>query len=361
MEKLYLELRDHEWPESRIDHDRQIARAVVYDDDGNLYFVRAVRSDDFGPATLIETSGGGIEPGETPADAIRRELKEELGVEAEITRELGVVSDYYNLIHRHNVNHYFLCRAVSFGHKALTRDERETFHLSTMKLTAEEALGEYRRHAVTPLGRLICQRELPILQAAIQDPLYRERLGACRKSRRASVFPVSLSDRYHVRSLNDDDADAILSLSRTNPLFFEYNAGPVTRESVLEDLRILPPGKTALEKHYLGFFLKSSLVAVLDLIEDYPTPGCAYVGLFMVDAAFQGRGIGSGIVSELAQNLPRFGFSEAQLAINKGNAQAEHFWSKNGFAVFEEASREDGILLKARRTFREEETEASTV
>ena len=34
-------------------------------------------------------------------------LKEELGVEIEIISKIGVVSDYYNLIHRHNINNYF--------------------------------------------------------------------------------------------------------------------------------------------------------------------------------------------------------------------------------------------------------------
>ena len=38
--------------------------------------------------------------------------------------KIGVVSDYYNLIHRHNINNYFLCKVESFGEKELTEDER---------------------------------------------------------------------------------------------------------------------------------------------------------------------------------------------------------------------------------------------
>ena len=40
----------------------------------------------------------------------KRELKEELGADVEVVCKIGVVSDYYNLIHRHNINNYFLCR-----------------------------------------------------------------------------------------------------------------------------------------------------------------------------------------------------------------------------------------------------------
>ena len=167
MEKeIMLELVDSEWPLEYIDHDRVIARAIVYDDEGYFYFVRAERDDLFGKATLIETSGGGVECGEELNDAILRELREELGANAEIICKLGVVSDYYNLIHRHNINNFFLCRALSFGEKNLMQDEIEYFHLSTLKMTYDEAVAEYERCASTKLGRVIANRDLPILKMA---------------------------------------------------------------------------------------------------------------------------------------------------------------------------------------------------
>lgn len=166
MNELYLELKDNEWPFTYTDHDRQIARAIVFDDEGWLYFTRATRDDHFGKATLIETSGGGVERGEDLLSAIHRELREELGAEVEVVAKIGVVSDYYNLIHRHNVNHYFLCRATSFGEKHLMPDEIERFHLSTLRLTFDEAEAEYERRACTPIGRLIADRELPVLKRA---------------------------------------------------------------------------------------------------------------------------------------------------------------------------------------------------
>ena len=165
-EELRLELEDREWPLTYTDHDRQIVRAIVFDDEGWFYFVRAHRDDDFGKATLIETSGGGVETGEDLLSAIRRELGEELGARVEVLCKIGVVSDYYNLIHRHNVNHYYLCRALSFGEKHLMPDEISDFHLSTLRLTADEAETEYRRRACTPIGRLIAARELPVLRRA---------------------------------------------------------------------------------------------------------------------------------------------------------------------------------------------------
>ena len=165
-EELYLELADAEWPFEYTDHDRQIVRAIVFDSEGFLYFVRAERNDAFGRATLIETSGGGVEPGEELESAVRRELKEELGAEVEVVSKIGVVSDYYNLIHRHNINNYYLCRALSFGERHLMPDEIEDFHLSTLRLSFSEAVAEYEKRACTPIGRLIANRELPVLRRA---------------------------------------------------------------------------------------------------------------------------------------------------------------------------------------------------
>lgn len=166
MPELNLELQDTQWPKTTIDHDRQIVRAIVVDNQQNYYFVKVQRDDDFGKGTFIETSGGGVEAGEDLTTALKRELKEELGANVDILCKISVVSDYYNLIHRHNVNNYFLCKIVSVGEKHLTQAEIEDFHLSTLKLTYEEAVDAYEKQTNTKLGRLITNRELPVLKQA---------------------------------------------------------------------------------------------------------------------------------------------------------------------------------------------------
>ena len=97
---------------------------------------------------------------------MKRELKEELGANVNILCKIGTVSDYYNLIHRHNINNYFLCKINSFGEKHLTQAEIDDFHLSTLKLTYEEAVAAYGKQIDTKLGQLITNRELPILKHA---------------------------------------------------------------------------------------------------------------------------------------------------------------------------------------------------
>ena len=42
--QIKIELQDKEWKFDYIDHDRNIARAIVYDEKGQFYFVRAERN-----------------------------------------------------------------------------------------------------------------------------------------------------------------------------------------------------------------------------------------------------------------------------------------------------------------------------
>ena len=104
---------------------------------------------------------------------------------------------------------------------------------------------------------------------------------------------LDFSQKYAVWPLTAGDVDKILALCAENEQFYRYHPPLATRESVLEDLSALPPGKNAADKHYLGFFDGKTLVAVLDLILDYPQEGTAYLGFFMTKKATQGRGIGA--------------------------------------------------------------------
>ena len=49
--------------------------------------------------------------------------------------------------------------------------------------------------------------------------------------------------------------DDILRLSESNPMFYEYCPPFVTRESILNDMKALPQGKTDAEKYYIGLRL----------------------------------------------------------------------------------------------------------
>ena len=48
----------------------------------------------------------------------------------------------------------------------MTEQEIEDFHMTTLRLSYEEALQEYEACRISKLGRLIANREVPVLRRA---------------------------------------------------------------------------------------------------------------------------------------------------------------------------------------------------
>lgn len=139
-----------------------------------------------------------------------------------------------------------------------------------------------------------------------------------------------LSSSYRIRELNNNDLDIIFNLCKENNLYYKYCPPKVSKESILEDLKALPPNKTLNDKYYLGYFKDDELICVLDLIDAYPNKDTLWIGFFMMNVNYQNKNIGTNIVSELCLNVKER-YKYIMLAWVKGNKQSESFWIKNGF------------------------------
>ena len=154
-----------------------------------------------------------------------------------------------------------------------------------------------------------------------------------------------ISSNYVIRKLNDSDSDSIVELCKDNMQFYKYCELKPTKEQILHDLHITPPGIDISSKYYIGFYQKDVLVAVMDLIDGYPKQDFAFIGFFMMNKDFQGKKIGTAIISELITYLTVIGKTAIRLAINKDNPQSNHFWKKNGFVVISEVDRNGWTIL----------------
>ena len=139
-----------------------------------------------------------------------------------------------------------------------------------------------------------------------------------------------LSGIYEVKAAREEDVPDILRLCMGNPVYYRYCPPQVSEENIREDMVKLPPNKGREDKLYLCLWDKEKLVAVMDLILKYPDGETAFIGFFMMDKDYQGKGTGSRIVGDVLRCLTRE-FSKVRLGYVKGNEQSRCFWEKNGF------------------------------
>ena len=111
------------------------------DEDGFVYLTRefhyAIGMED------VETVSGAIDENEKPLDSAKRELKEELGMEAEDWIDLGLANPFTTVVK--SSQRMFLARKLSFGKD----DQEATENIKLVKVKLEEAVEMVMNSEIT--------------------------------------------------------------------------------------------------------------------------------------------------------------------------------------------------------------------
>ncbi|MBO5884687.1 MAG: GNAT family N-acetyltransferase, partial [Clostridia bacterium] len=110
-------------------------------------------------------------------------------------------------------------------------------------------------------------------------------------------------DGYKVAKIDESNIEQVFNLCKQNKQYYEYLQESPTLQNVKNILNELPPNTTINQKYFVGFYNKTELIAILDLIDSYPKNKSVFIGLFMVDTKYQGIGVGQHIIKTLLHNL----------------------------------------------------------
>ena len=142
-----------------------------------------------------------------------------------------------------------------------------------------------------------------------------------------------LSSEFAVRRITEAEISEVYRLCRENRRYYRNLKTKPTLRGLTEVISEVPEGTAPEAKHFVGFYDgEERLTAILDLITGYPEDDDAFIGWFMVDAAMQGRGIGSQIFADVRAAMSGQGFDFLSVGVSKENSDAIDFWQKQGFA-----------------------------
>ena len=148
-------------------------------------------------------------------------------------------------------------------------------------------------------------------------------------------FPIkSLSSDFEVRRIEDDGVASVINLLRGNRRYYRELGIKHGSRNLTDLISSLPEGDDERKTNFVGFYdTDNKLIAVLELIINYPENGKAFIGWFVVDATRQRQGIGSQLFADIRATLSAQGFENLELRVQKNNEIAIDFWTSLGFKL----------------------------
>lgn len=161
--KLLYHLIDDQYAFKSISKTRDACRGIVLNEHNQICLSHLLAVDGFGRRNYYEIPGGGRKEDESHEEAVIREINEELGLDCQITYNIGIVHDYYNLIKQENYSYYYLLKINKVTKQHL--EERENRLIDKFVwVDIDSAIRNYQEVEDKGVGLLVKRRELPILK-----------------------------------------------------------------------------------------------------------------------------------------------------------------------------------------------------
>jgi len=275
--------------------------------------------------------GGGIHPAESVEETLRREVREEAGVEIQVDRFLHLeeLFFYYDPSDTayHGLHLFYLCRPVTLG---LLADEQvddgsaeKPRWVDVQTLRTEQ----FQAHGATILE--LCRAAKCAAKAAVAAPAARQAMGE---------GPAGLT----VRDVRPDDAAAIVAI--LNPIIAAgaYSAfdTPFTVEAERSYIENLPPraifhvAVLGEEQRIVGFQSMEPFASYTHTFDHVGVPGT------FVDLAYRRRGIAARLFAATFEAARRKGYQKLFTYVRADNPVALATYLSQGFGIVGRARRQ---------------------
>jgi GNAT superfamily N-acetyltransferase len=146
------------------------------------------------------------------------------------------------------------------------------------------------------------------------------------------LFKQDAISGYLIKPLTLDDESEIQAFLEECVEYKRMESGELPQP---DDARLfltdLPPGKTLEDKFCLAVEKDTRIVALIDIMKNYPVYGFWWIGLLLIHPQEQGKGLGRKISNIILSQLSREDVQEIQLGVLEENEKGYEFWQKMGF------------------------------
>lgn len=137
-------------------------------------------------------------------------------------------------------------------------------------------------------------------------------------------------NEYLIKEIAHHHSTQIMALYEQCEDYFLLHEGDLP-ENCDEFFNDLPPGKTKKDHHAIGVFHHHQLIAVVNLVEDFPEDREWIIGLMLLAPEYRKKGLGRKIHNILCQYAEFNDAKKMRIGVLKDNTLGYNFWAAIGY------------------------------